>query len=195
MKFLVLLSFLLACGSAMACELEGVRMPDQISEGGKNLLLNGMGLRTNSGQKIYVGGLYLENKSSDGDSIINSPEVKKISLQFLAAFPSFYIQAGWNFCFNKNCAPGECDDLIQQKQALISLAQDYKAGEGLELVFSSKSFDFFSKGVYLARFNGEKFSRKVLSCWLGVPANPELKSGMLGANACTGFSHANGIGR
>ena len=57
-----LVTFELEAGS-----LAGVSLPDSQQVAGKTLALNGLGLRTKFMVKVYVAGLYLEQKSSDAN--------------------------------------------------------------------------------------------------------------------------------
>jgi hypothetical protein len=75
---------LVPAGLVHAGKKEGVTMPDTLSVAGKNLVLNGMGLREATMLKVdvYVAGLYLEGKSSDAAAIMSSAQVKRIHLVF-----------------------------------------------------------------------------------------------------------------
>jgi hypothetical protein len=55
-----------------AASLAGVTLPDTAQVGSTPLVLNGLGLRTKFGVKVYVAGLYLAQKSSDPNAIIKS---------------------------------------------------------------------------------------------------------------------------
>ena len=48
----------------LAATLADVTLPDTVTVGNQTLVLNGMGLRTKLFIKVYVGGLYLEKKST-----------------------------------------------------------------------------------------------------------------------------------
>jgi len=63
-----------------AAELEGVKMPDSLKLANRDLALNGMGLRTRFGLKVYVAGLYVSNKSSDANALIQQPGPKRIAI-------------------------------------------------------------------------------------------------------------------
>lgn len=70
MKWLMALVLALAAGHAAAAEVAGVKLEDKASLGGKELVLNGAGLRTRFMLKIYVAGLYLaEKKGSAADAV------------------------------------------------------------------------------------------------------------------------------
>src|ERR1039458_4616669 len=66
-----------------AATLAGVTMPDTAQVGGKNLVLNGLGLRTKVIVKVYVAGLYVEQKSSDPNTLIKSDTTKQIVMKFV----------------------------------------------------------------------------------------------------------------
>ena len=68
----VALALLLAALPASALEISGVKVPDSIQVDGKPLVLNGAGLRTRSflKVKVYVGALYLTQRSTDAAAIV-----------------------------------------------------------------------------------------------------------------------------
>jgi hypothetical protein len=66
-----------------AASLAGVTLPDTEQVGGAKLVLNGLGLRTKFFIKVYVAGLYVEQKSSDPRAIIAADAPKRIVMQFL----------------------------------------------------------------------------------------------------------------
>jgi chalcone isomerase-like protein len=66
-----------------AASLAGVTLPDTVQVGGTMLVLNGLGLRTKFSVKVYVAGLYLEQKSSDSSAITKADAPKRIVMQFL----------------------------------------------------------------------------------------------------------------
>lgn len=63
-----------------AAELEGVKMLDSLKLANRDLALNGMGLRTRFGLKVYVAGLYVSNKSSDANALIQQPGPKRVAI-------------------------------------------------------------------------------------------------------------------
>src|SRR4051794_16057816 len=83
----VALSLFLAVSTyhANAASLAGVTIPDTAQAGGKTLVLNGLGIRSKMMVKVYVGGLYLPQKSSDANSILKSDGPKQIVMKFTHA--------------------------------------------------------------------------------------------------------------
>jgi len=71
------LSLILAASLAGApahadVDVAGVRVPEQLAEGGHSLTLNGAGLRTRFVVKVYVAALYVTTKTHDAAAIIGS---------------------------------------------------------------------------------------------------------------------------
>ena len=65
------LSMLLAL-PALAAEVSGVKLDDKVSVGGKELVLNGAGVRTKVVFKVYVASLYLPSKTTDLAGVLAS---------------------------------------------------------------------------------------------------------------------------
>ena len=82
-RALILFAALVSLSAARAADLDGVWMPEVQSVDGKQMRLNGIGLRTYSifNIHIYVAGLYLEHPSDNPDTILHSPESKLLDLQ------------------------------------------------------------------------------------------------------------------
>src|SRR6478609_8023791 len=72
-----------ATANAKGCG--GVNLPDTMTVDGKQLLLNGLGLREATLLKIdvYVAGLYLEQRSSDAAKIIEQENTKSVRLSLV----------------------------------------------------------------------------------------------------------------
>ena len=59
------LALLALAAPAMAAEVAGVKLQETVSVGGKDLVLNGAGVRTRMVFKVYVAALYLPAKAAD----------------------------------------------------------------------------------------------------------------------------------
>jgi hypothetical protein len=85
-----------------AGRLAGVTLPDTVQVGGTKLVLNGLGVRTKYMVKVYVAGLYLEQKSSDPRTIIQADAPKRIVMQFLHSASKNQMTDAFNESFNDN---------------------------------------------------------------------------------------------
>src|SRR5512141_2276300 len=66
---LAVFAFLIAT-HALAAEVGGVRLDDKTTLGGKDLVLNGAGIRTRAIFKVYVASLYLPAKAGDAAGVL-----------------------------------------------------------------------------------------------------------------------------
>src|SRR5208283_6236796 len=85
-----------------AATLAGVTLPDTEQVGNTKLVLNGLGLRTEFMVKVYVAGLYLEQKSSDPSAIIKADTPYRIVMQFLHGASKSQMTDAFDKSFNDN---------------------------------------------------------------------------------------------
>ena len=93
-----------AVGTASAAELAGITMPESMSIGEKTLVLNGLGLREATFLKfdVFVGGLYLEQKTHDPDEVIQSQQTKQLLMHFVRNVDAEDLRKAWTKGFTKN---------------------------------------------------------------------------------------------
>ncbi len=161
--------------------LNGVTLPDTIQARGTPLVLNGMGLRTKYGMKIYVAGLYLQQKSPDPDAIVKSDTPKRIVMQFLHGASKSQMADAFSESFRDNTPDAEAalkadvDRFLGQLDAVHSgdqMAFTYIPGTGTIFVLN---------GGEKLTVPGPAFAQLLFSVWFGPkPPNPELKKGLLG---------------
>ena len=159
-------------------------MPDQQTVDGQPLTLNGLGLREASFLKVdvYVGGLYLEESSSDPKQILASEQIKRIDMQFVyKKVERKKITKAWEDGLKAN-AGTDFDALHDSLERLNgwmeemvkgdSMSFTYRPGAGLEVVVKNEV-----KGV----IEDDTFAREFWSIFFGPePPNEGLKQGMLG---------------
>src|SRR5579863_6241949 len=92
---------------AHAADLDGISLPDTQWADGKQVRLNGIGLRTYSvfSIHIYVAGLYLEHLNDNAKAIIDSPESKLLDLRFVHDVSAAEARDAWQEGFEQNCKP------------------------------------------------------------------------------------------
>ena len=172
---------LLALATVHAATLEGVSFPDEATVGGKGLVLNGLGLRTATmlKVKVYVIGLYLEEKSGDSEAIIESTQNKRLAMQFMHEVTADKLRSAWDDGFKDNYKDvGSIEAEIAKFNATM---QDVKEGDSIELDFSGDTVDIVVKGAKADSLGGSDFQKALLSIWLGAkPPGDALKDGLLG---------------
>ena len=175
---LLLLGFTLRVGAGT---LNGVTMPDTIQVRGIPLVLNGMGVRTRTGFKIYVAGLYLQQKSADSDAIIKSDAPKRIVLQVTHDTSKNQMVEAFDRGFD-NSEPGARDALKPQVYRFLGQLDTVHPGD--QMVFTylpGTGTIYLMNGGEKLTIPGLPFAQLFFSMWLGPrPAAPDLKRGLLG---------------
>lgn len=145
---LVLLSVWFFCAEAR--EFHEVKMQDSVKVGDKNLQLNGMALRKvkrfGMFWKVYVAGLYVAEKSDDGEAIINSDSVKQVIMEYKRSVQRGSIVDGWKTGFKKACRL-ECDSWSKQYEKFIEAATDAKKGSRTIITIYPDKVQIENKGT------------------------------------------------
>ena len=175
-----LLFGVIAVAHARAASLAGVDMPDTVTVDGTTLVLNGMGLRqaTILRVKAYVGGLYLEQRTSDANTVIDSRQTKRVTMKFLRDIDGGQLASGWADELRKlDTKPPE--DRIAQFTALIP---DVKKGDAMSFTWRpGKGIDAELNGKARGSIADDGFARALFTVWFGPkPGDENLKRGMLG---------------
>ncbi|WMD21004.1 chalcone isomerase family protein [Achromobacter seleniivolatilans] len=165
-------------------ELAGVRVPEQLSEGGRALTLNGAGLRTKFVVKVYVAALYTTVKSSDAAALINSTEPRRIRLQLLRDVDSKSLDGALQEGLRDNTPKQELAALKDPADRLSRLMADIgtaKEGDVVDLDFDARGVTITANGKQRGRIDSPEFARALLRVWLGDnPAQTSLKKALLG---------------
>jgi Chalcone isomerase-like len=164
-----------------AATLAGTTLPDTVQVGSTKLVLNGLGLRTKFVVKVYVAGLYLEQKSSDAGAIIKTDAPKQIVMQFLHGASKNQMTDAFNESFNDN-APDARKTMKADIDRLLAALEPVKPGD--QMVFSylpGTGTTLAINGKEKLTIPGPAFAPVLLSVWLGPkPPNADLKKGLLG---------------
>ena len=165
---------------AQARTLEGVELPDTAVVDGATLKLNGMGLRAATALRVkaYVGGLYLEEPSSDAAKVIDSRQRKRVTMKFLRDIDRGRLTSGWAESLRKvggktmEPSIAEFTSLIPDVKTGDTMSFTWRPGVGLEVAMDDKV-----RGTV----PGDDFARALYTVWFGPePGDENLKRGMLG---------------
>ncbi len=182
MRSLWMMAFLLVAAPAFGAERAGVKMPDTITVAGKQLVLNGLGVReaTIFNVDVYVAGLYLEAKSSNGDQIASSEQVKRINMVFVRDVDRSDIVDAFRDGFKRN--GGDMNKLKDRLGKLNGWMTDIKKGQTLSFTYEpGKGTTVELKGEVKGVIEGADFATAVFRNYIGPkPPNSGLKNGLLG---------------
>lgn len=170
-------------GPATALEIGGAILPDTLTAGQQELVLNGAGLRKKFFVKVYAGGLYLTEKSGDADAIIAADAPMAIRMHFIydGVSPEKLIDA-WNEGFT--AATGGDTAPIQAGIDKFNgfFTEEAKAGDTYDIIYSPEQGVRLYQGDRLKGvIPGLEFKQALFGIWLGEePADDGLKDGMVG---------------
>jgi hypothetical protein len=176
---------LLAAGVAQSRECVGVNFPDQLQADGSNLALNGLGMgkATLLKVKVYVAALYLPKPSTDAKAIMSNNSPYAVVLQFVRNVDAKDIAKGWRESMEHNGLDRQ--PVWQDRLATLNAwMSDMKVGQRVQFDFRpGVGVRVMVSGTVKGTISGDDVGAGLLSIWLGVPPNPEIKAGLLGG-AC-----------
>ena len=184
---LVLATGLLAAASAapaIGATCDDVEFPDSVSIDGRELVLNGLGLRkaTFLNVKVYVAGLYLPQKSTDAGQILGADQDWQLALRFVRD-----VDASMREAFEEGFEKTGADPapLRERVDALTGMLIDFEEGQTVGFTNDpANGVEVAVDGTAKGTVEGADFAAALLAIWLGPePPNKGLKSGLLGG-AC-----------
>jgi hypothetical protein len=178
----------LACAfsqGASAAEVAGVKFPDTQKVAGKDLQLNGLGVRTKFIVKVYAVALYLENKASTVEEVMKAEGPRRWRLVMMRDITSDDFGSAFMTGLNSNLDPKDKSKIIPQISKfgeMFALLDALKKGDMLEM-------DWIPGTGSQCYLNGKKigdvtqdllFYNSVLKIWLGdKPVDNALKTKLL----------------
>ncbi len=172
--------------TAPAAEFEGVKLPDsaRISDGGTDLVLNGVGLRARFMFRVYVGALYLPKKTTSATAAINDAGAKRVALHMLRELPADqFVEALEDGLKNNNAAEEltKLEAQVKQLRAMFEAVIVARIGDVILIdMLPGTGTRITINGDVKTTIAGADFSRALLRIWLGdKPADGNLKKGML----------------
>lgn len=170
-----------AAQSAIAAEVAGVKFADEVKVAGKELKLNGLGVRSKFIVKVYAAGLYLTEKKTTPEEIYKIDGPRRVTLVFLRDISSDDFGTGFMGGLNNNLDKAEKAKIVTQISKygeMFALLDGLKKGDTLHL-------DYVPGVGTTNELNGKKigetvtdvaFYNAILRIWLGdKPIDTSLK--------------------
>lgn len=176
----LLLSLLLASTPAFAGQLDGVTMPDTVTVGGQKLVLNGLGLREKYWLNIYVGALYLPEKTTDPAKAISEDVPKRITMHFV-----FHHVSKSQLCDSYDESLDKQADKVKMKplyDKMCTMMHDVYSGDEVVIDYVPGTGTTFSiKGQKVGTIEGTDFMKSMWTVYVGPnPPTAALKKGLMG---------------
>jgi len=171
---------------AQPVEVEGVKLDPTAQVGGAALVLNGAGVRTRAIFKVYVGGLYVPQKSNSAAALLSQKGPRRLVLTMLRNVDADSFAGPLNDGLKNNHSEAQLAGFraqIDAMNAALKAVNEAKKGDVLHFEYLPDSGTRITvngqpKG---APIPGEDFYAAMLRIWLGdKPADGDLKKGLLG---------------
>ncbi len=173
---------LAAPAPAPAREVAGVEFPDAISVGGRELRLNGAGVRTKFFVKVYAGGLYLAEPSQDAGAIVAADAPKRVRMVFLREVDRKKIMDTYREGFRNNSGGPALEALLAKLDRIAPALVDMKKGAEMFVTYvPGEGTTVAAAGGTPVTVEGKDFADAMFRNWLGShPADADLKKKLLG---------------
>ena len=175
---------LIAVPPAFAVEVGGVDVPNTLTVDKEKLVLNGAGTREKWFLDLYVGGLYLKEKSKDAQKIIDADKPMAILIHITSGMITEKRMAdateeGFKSTTNGNTKPlqSKIDVFIDEFSKAI------KPNDIYELAYApGKGVTITKNGKPGQPIKGLEFKKVLFGIWIGPKAtvNKSLNKAMLG---------------
>jgi hypothetical protein len=171
---------------APAAEVAGVKLDDTVKVGGKELKLNGAGVRTRIVVKVYVLGLYLTEKKDTTAGVLDAPGPRRFTLTMMREVTGDELGQAFMAGITANTDKAErskfVNQLAQFGDAFVNIPQAKKG--------DTVTVDWVPDTGTVMYFNGKQqgepmkdiaFYNAILKIWLGEKAvDSSLKPALLG---------------
>ena len=180
---------LLAAPSALAADVGGVKIDDAVKVAGKDLRLNGAGLRTRAMFKVYAMGLYLGKKETSAEAVLAAAGPRRFTIVMMREVTGDDFGQAFMSGINANTDKAEKSKIVGQMvkfgEMFVNVAAlkkgdtltvDWVPDKGTVIELNGKSI--------IEPLPDQAFYNALLKIWLGdKPADTALKPLLLGAKA------------
>lgn len=181
--FIIIPVVLLIASICYSIEVAGIPMADSIQSGETRLILNGAGKRTKFFIKLYIGGLYLRQKSSEPQEIMEADEEMAIRMHMISSLITAKkmektIRKGF-----ERSTKGKTDPIKEQIEQYVSV---FKGGVDKHDIYDliyipGKGVEVYKNREEVSLIEGLLFKQALFGIWLSDdPAQKSLKKEMLG---------------
>lgn len=163
-----------------AATLDSITFADKVNAEGKDLVLNGIGIRkaTILKIKVYYGALYLEQKTKEANAFLATPAPKQIVMHFVRDVSAKKLVDA--FVEGMEAANKNHASFKAQMDKFNSNIVDVVKDDLMIVTFTNDGVLLNVKGKQAEKIAGADFSRALLSIWFINPRDESLRNGLLG---------------
>ncbi len=165
--------------NSFALTVDEISFDDKVTVAGKELVLNGVGIRkaTFLKIKVYYGALYLTAKAKDAEFIKNS-EPKQITMHFVRDVDAKDLKKTYKEAFEA-ANPTTFKNMLPTFETFNTNFVDVKKGDRMVFTFLPDGVVLSVAGKAFPKAGDANFSRAILSMWFVNPLDESLTKGLL----------------
>lgn len=177
----------LAAVSASAVEINGVKLEDTAKVAGKDLVLNGAGIRVKVFFKVYALGVYLTEKKTKAADVMAAQGPKRYKIVLMRDLSGEEVGASFMASLDKNLDAAERTKLAPEMRKFAEVFKTISGLKSGDVIVG----DWVPGTGTIMTLNGKPmaeampeplFYNALLRIWLGnKPADDDLKQSLLGA--------------
>lgn len=168
---------------AWAAEVGGVKLQDKLTVDGKELVLNGAGIRTRLMFKVYVASLYLPAKASNLAGVM-AAEPRRVQLNLLRDLSADDLANALADGIRDTSTPEQSAAVKAQVDQLLTIMKSIgqaKTGDIVTIDYSGGKTRIGFAGQIKGTLEGEAINAALMRIWLAdKPVQPDLRKAMLG---------------
>ena len=174
-----------ASAVAMGAEVSGVKVDDKASVGGQELVLNGAGMRQRLVFNVYVGALYVPQKTSIPAEVTARNQPRRMSLLLQRDVSADMLLEALRAGLADNNSQAQLDAIrpqVEQFATIFKSVGEAKSGQVIHIDYTpSEGTRILLDGEAKGTISGEPFNKALFNTWLGDrPVQESLKKALLG---------------
>ena len=181
MKIFFLIMMIFTSVSASALTVDSINFEDTVNVAGKELVINGGGIRkaTFLKIKVYYGALYLAQKANAPAAFLGSTDPKQIVMHFVRDVSVADLKKTYREAFESSNKE-TYKIMLPTLEAFIANLKDIKKGERMIITFSSDGAELTFIGKTFPKLGDAAFSNALLKMYFINPIDQGLANSLLG---------------
>ena len=170
-----------------AAEVGGIRIDEKATLGGQELVLNGAGMRSRLVFKVYVGALYVPQKTSKAQDIVGRNQPRRMMLMLQRDVSADMLLESLRAGMAENNSQADLDAIKSQMDQFATIFKsvgEAKSGQVILIDYTpADGTRVMLDGISQGTITGEPFNKALFNLWLGEhPVQESLKKALLGAS-------------
>ena len=181
MKIFFLISMIFAAVTASALTVDSINFDDTVNVAGKELVINGVGIRkaTFLKIKVYYGALYLAQKAISPAAFLGTKDSKQIVMHFVRDVSVTDLKKTYKEAFE--AANKETFKImLPTLETFNANLSDIKKGERMIITFLPEGASLTFVGKTFPTVGDANFSKALLNMYFINPLDQGLTNGLLG---------------